>query len=443
MKNKILLAFLLALPMMFTSCLKDQDDVFNISASDRLDNALTETKKVLMSQETWIMDYYYGSDYAYGGTFFFMSFDSTSVNVQSAKNLDGEKSLYKMTTHNGPVISFDTYNSVFHFLAVPNQTMPEGYEADFEFSIVSATSELVTLRGLRTNNICYLRPFTGDKKAYADAVSLMEENLIVSTINGKIGEDTIIGVVDLDSRSIQFTVENDLVEITQKTSFVYTDKGLRICLPVVANEKTIQDFAFNESSITFECIEEENKGIVLHGILPQGYVRFEDFAGDYYFTFVSIDENNQAVETPIKVTLVPYEDKTAYLMKGLNPQFDVILNFNKSTGTLRMNSQVVGEDAGNTIFYHCCSYDASTGYFTGPWTSTSANYGMMTQLAIADDGKTVYNWVNIENEDGFDINSYVLLSYDGGSSVSLYSNQNWYFGGSTDILLYVLRLIKI
>ncbi len=443
MKNKIILAFLLALPMMFTSCLKDQDDVLNTSSSDRLNNAQTETKKDLMSQETWLMDYYFGAEYAYGGTYFFLSFDSTMVNVQSARSLEGEKSHYKMATHNGAVLSFDTYNSVFHYLAVPNQNMPEGYEADFEFSVVSATSDLVTLRGLRTNNICYLRPFAGDKKAYVDAVAKMEEDIIVSTISGVVGEDSIVGALDLDTRSIQFVTKSGDDVKSHNTSYVYTDKGLRVCLPIELGQKTIQDFAFNDNNVTFECVEEANKGIVLQGLLPKGYVRYDDFAGDYYFPFVTVNESNQAVEPPIKVTLTPNEARTAYLMKGLNPQFDVVLNFNKSTGSLRMNTQVVGEDAGNTLFYHCCSYDASTGYFTGPWTSTSSAYGMMTELATDTDGHTVYNWVNIDNEDGFDINSYVLLSYDGGSSVSLYSNPEWYFTGDTDILLYVLRLIKI
>ena len=68
--NKIfkLSLLLLALPMLMTSCLKDDDEVFGESASQRLQKALDEARTVLRSSEKgWVMDYYVGDDSSYGG----------------------------------------------------------------------------------------------------------------------------------------------------------------------------------------------------------------------------------------------------------------------------------------------------------------------------------------------------------------------------------------
>ena len=69
-KNDIILFLLMALPtLLLTSCLKDQEDVFEESASARTANYLSNTKKVLTSAENgWLLNYYPDRDQSYGGT---------------------------------------------------------------------------------------------------------------------------------------------------------------------------------------------------------------------------------------------------------------------------------------------------------------------------------------------------------------------------------------
>ena len=58
--NKIikLSLLLLALPLLMTSCLKDDNEVFGDSSSKRLQQALEETRTVLRSSEKgWVMVY--------------------------------------------------------------------------------------------------------------------------------------------------------------------------------------------------------------------------------------------------------------------------------------------------------------------------------------------------------------------------------------------------
>ena len=120
--NKIfkLSLLLLALPLLMTSCLKDDDEVFSESASQRLQKALDEARTVLRSSEKgWVMDYYVGDDSSYGGYAFTVKFDSLTVTASSELTKGAATSYYKLTTDNGPVLTFDTYNDVLHALATP------------------------------------------------------------------------------------------------------------------------------------------------------------------------------------------------------------------------------------------------------------------------------------------------------------------------------------
>ena len=76
--NKIfkLSLLLLALPLLMTSCLKEDNEVFGESSSKRLQKALEEARTVLRSSEKgWVMDYYVGDDSSYGGYAFTVKFD--------------------------------------------------------------------------------------------------------------------------------------------------------------------------------------------------------------------------------------------------------------------------------------------------------------------------------------------------------------------------------
>ncbi len=446
MKNKILFALLFAMPMFFTSCLKDQEDVFDKSASERLDIAMNDMKEVLMSTEDcWLMDYYYGEEYAYGGHAFFMKFDSTKVTIWSENDLKGATSYYKMSSHNGPVLSLDTFNDVLHTLAAPNQSMPEGFEADFEFTVVSATADLVKLRGLRTNNICYLRPFNGDKVQYVQAMNSVVEDLIVQqmdvTLNGKL----YAAMFDLDERRLDFaeiSEENyDPIEkayiASQKVWYTYTDKGIRLTEPLKAEGKSFLEFTFDAETDKFACVEADNQGVVFTGKKPEGYTKYNDFEGDYYFTMLGYDENDTPAELGFKVSLVKGVDNQSYLMTGASSKFDIVLTFNKSKGCLVMNTQAVGTYNGYNVFFQAANLE--NGLYPG-----IVDFGMMTEMAYNEDGSSYYKWVSIPNE-YLEMDSFCLWLVDnnGNSGGQLYNVAEWQFAGGLNMLSYVMALRRI
>ena len=66
--NKILTGlFLMLSALLFQSCLKDQEDVFDESSAARMENYLNEAQRVLMSSENgWVLEYYPETHRKYG-----------------------------------------------------------------------------------------------------------------------------------------------------------------------------------------------------------------------------------------------------------------------------------------------------------------------------------------------------------------------------------------
>ncbi len=425
-------------PLLLSSCLKNDDEVFDESSSNRLTASLKETQKILMDAENgWLMDYYMGENYKYGGYAYFVKFDSLTVTASSELHGDKEcTSYYKMTTDNGPVLSFDTYNDVLHDYSTPTQDMPEAYHADFEFTVMKATPELITLRGKRTGNTCYLRPFNGDRNTYVAAVDSFAENIIISTIKAEIEGYLLEGELDLDARGAVFAVMGENGLAVSENSYTYTDKGIRLCHPLKVGDKTLQDFSFDLATDQLACVETENAGIVLKGGVPEGYVKFDEFAGDYYYKYLLEDRNGYVDTVNLSVSLIPSEDKTYYTMTGFSKAFDVVVNYNKSKGCLMMYTQKVGTYNSNTVYLQAANLE--NGLAPG-----NTEFGMMTEWDMTVTDKTIYKWVTIPN-DYFIMDSWCMWMLDGNneSAGQLYGDEAWTLGTGQYLITDILWLEK-
>ena len=157
-KNNILLFLLMALPtLLLTSCLKDQEDFFPESASERTTNYLNNVKKVLTSSENgWVLNYYPDRDLSYGGYVYTLKFDEDNVEVFSeisSEDVPSIKSSYLLKNEDGPVLTFDTYNKYMHLFATPHGSSGAGgyeaYDGDFIFIVmkISEDQNTITLKG--------------------------------------------------------------------------------------------------------------------------------------------------------------------------------------------------------------------------------------------------------------------------------------------------------
>ena len=122
MKRTVIAALLAVFAALsFSSCVRDEEPIFDQSASVRLQNALKDAQTVLVGAENgWRMLYYPDPDQAYGGYLYTMKFSQEDVEIWGDLFEGSVKSLYKMTTDSGPVLSFDTGNYVFHYFATPS-----------------------------------------------------------------------------------------------------------------------------------------------------------------------------------------------------------------------------------------------------------------------------------------------------------------------------------
>lgn len=171
------------------SCLHDDDEIFDKSAAERINEAVANAKEVLTSsQEGWVMHYYVGQEYAYGGLNLAMKFTDGKVQMynETAKNSDGSYksvvSTYKITRDQGPVLAFDTYNDLLHVYGDPAGSGPtdvDGWEADYEFVImnISEDQNTITLKGKKFNNTIVLERLNRPVAEYFDAATKMAESL--------------------------------------------------------------------------------------------------------------------------------------------------------------------------------------------------------------------------------------------------------------------------
>ena len=192
MKKKLFAYTLLMLPaLLMTSCLKDQDDKFSESASERVSNYLTQAKEVLTSSENgWVLNYYPDASQSYGGYAYILKFDDQNVTASSEIAEDVTETItttYILDNEDGPSISFDTYNDFLHYFATPHGSSGAGgyqaYGGDFIFIIlnISEDKNTITLKGNRSGNIIYMhRLMDTDGETYLSEVLQVEENMPTS-----------------------------------------------------------------------------------------------------------------------------------------------------------------------------------------------------------------------------------------------------------------------
>lgn len=147
-----------------TACSNTEDPIFDQSAPERLEQYKKEYSDALTADGgLWSMEYFSNEDEE--GYVFVMQFNNNgSVNISANHKWIGgtfqqKVSTWKMIADNGPVLSFNSYNSLFHIFADPADipdTKDEdgrdidetgkGHEGDYEFQVMDLSDDGSTLR---------------------------------------------------------------------------------------------------------------------------------------------------------------------------------------------------------------------------------------------------------------------------------------------------------
>lgn len=409
LRKSILLAAIALLPL--TSCLKDQADVFEVPSSQRMQDYLESTRKVLQSSENgWAFSYVPGKDYAtcYMG----VVFTAQQVTAYSqSKPEEAVVSSYKLTTDNGAVLSFDTYNSVLHYYATSDASHYQARGGDFEFNIISVSNDQIVLRGKRSGNYCYLNRLAKDQEipAFLAEMSAAERALDIVSFSGEITGGLIEGYLDGASHTFSIGRKGAASDETVSARYMVVPGGIHINEPVNFQGVTFQDFVYDAEAGTFT-----GSGIAFQKVIPEGYVPYNQFLGKWTFYWYGGEESFQ-------IELVAKDQGSTFTMKGFSDYFEPVLGYNAARGYLTWVNQVVGQSGGINVVLAGWAYPAATSL----WPYVDEGVGMD---GIAEDNTAAaLNVVWTDNGAWGDnkVQSWVLWGLDaGGNSAGAFSGWN-------------------
>ena len=280
MKKKLLAYLLLMMPaLLATSCLKDQDNLFDKSASARVSEYLSNTKRVLTSSENgWVLDFFPDRKQSYGGYSYTLKFTDQNVEVCTELATDitsTETSTYTLDNEDGPVIAFDTYNNLFHLFSTPRSgTGAGGYEAfdgDFIFIIMNISDDenTITLKGNRSGNILYMHRISESIVDYQLKLQEFANNLVFDKASANIDGDQYLMNIQADDRMISITSTAEGQEDIEET-FCFDSDGISLYKPVTIGGKEVRVFKYDEPNGAF--VAQEDNSVVFYGQLSPSIV---------------------------------------------------------------------------------------------------------------------------------------------------------------------------
>ena len=424
MKKKIFIYMLLLLPaFLCQSCLKDQEDLFDKDAGLRVQELAKSADKALGSSENgWVFNYFPDEYQQYGGYAYTVQFKDGIARVGfELEPGKFEESDYTLKSYSSATLSFDTYNSLMHHFATPSSGHTQGYHGDFEFTIDSVGENVVKVRGVRNKNVLYFTKLNESAEEYLAKVEKVSDEFFLPNYVGTVGTEEAKGAVDVDNRQLTITYNNGAS--SQKQPYVFTDKGIRFYEPMTINGGTLQEMEYDTQAYVLTGVTSKGETISLQGQLPENYVHFDDYAGDYTFSYW--DKPNGGYYFNVSVTLVPSADKKSYLMKGLHANYDIVLNYNKKTGALEMKVQDLTEVDGKTLVL--------VGLIYGKETSWAKETGMVT-VWNGDAEHPEYQFTSNSFKD-FVTDSFALRFRDASGNYSKLSSSDssWYIKGYNQI----------
>jgi len=195
---KIQKFILLMLGVMFVACTPRVDDIFDDTAVVRLEHRRAALMEQFMKAENgWVMQYFarvnpVASDTAqHKGYTFIMKFREDGT-VTIAGEVNGlyktETSMWDVINDNSSVLTFNTFNSIFHYYSNPDPELGlwgadgEGIGGDYEFLVLeyNEKEDYQLLKGKK--NGCYIRMYPlkagQDWENYLAQIAAMDELLL-------------------------------------------------------------------------------------------------------------------------------------------------------------------------------------------------------------------------------------------------------------------------
>ena len=280
---------ILGAAVLMTACAGEEEDLFDKSAAERLNEMSSVYAKRLEAQPAgWAMQYY-PTDVE-DGYLILADFNADhSVKVAMNNAFTGNKykedeSVWDVITDNGPVLTFNTYNELLHIFSDPSDTYGgetgTGIGGDYEFVIVDAPEDAsyMMLKGKKRGTYTLLTPLeegTDFETYLSDVITFQNTYLSASAPNKlfliKHGTETIQGQTfnfDLNAASngmrAMVTPEGlDVITYGILYPFIVTKRGgnyyVRFRDDVnLGDGETSREFMYDEANDQFVDVANEN-----------------------------------------------------------------------------------------------------------------------------------------------------------------------------------------
>jgi len=193
---------------------------------------------------------------------------------------------------------------------------------------------------------------------------------------------------------------------------------------------------YNQRNFTWHSAERKltAQSSTLQGVMPAGWLSYEDLAGDYTLSF----DNSDPYKT-VDITLEPDVYRQSFKLTGLNPLITLTVEYSLASGNLALMGQTIGEEGNYVVWW-------------SPWSRIgggslwfSSSYGMKTELDQesydADPEHFTLNWVTGPCATGKPIDSFIIYMREGSTSKGA-APARWNIPGTTARLPYLHSITK-
>lgn len=326
-----------------TACQSDDDNVFGQSVSERQNQAMADYAAILKGAPNgWVMDFY-PADLTLGGVAYTALFDGTDVTMTCEQDINNAyinkqfvagtpfTSGYRILAEQGIVLSFDTYNPLFHYWSQPSGTDSDGFASDYEFTFVSASANELVLRGKKYGNILRMRPLNEPQDVYINKVAAMRATLKDIPRKRALVDGKAVAVSVMDGYMDYSDAQGQLCE----TAFLYTATGIRFYESVVLDGVAVSEFMLDASSHDLVSADQRVR-------LPMPTL-LERFCGTIaQWHFVRDAQKKYYTEMSAKVEQVFTEAVNATMKQNWENVDDIYIGANKLPADKDSHRMVIG-----------------------------------------------------------------------------------------------------
>lgn len=180
------------------SCNHEEADIFDQNAAHRTEEARKMYKEILLDKGgKWQMEYFTTEEeHGYVYLFTFRNDGTVTISgnneyITKLTNIDSnvpsygsETSMWTILSDNGPVLSFNSYNTIFHLFATPEDIpgterdeQGYGHSGDYEFDLMKFSNDTIYLEGKKNGAdiiMTRIAPETDDETYLNEVVALAD-----------------------------------------------------------------------------------------------------------------------------------------------------------------------------------------------------------------------------------------------------------------------------